>query len=526
MLGTEGRSSSDEAAEVVAVTSLVGGKRKLATATGSGRGHGKGGWTRWSRRLITGPVMTEPEAIAIAASEGLELARAQCTTGFRGVRCKASKETVGGASRYEVLMQFDGEKTSGGRLFSSAAEAALCFARLHAAAAAQRLEPPKLSEAEVLRMAEAEGLELVRSTKNPTGYRGVDTQPAQQRDFATHTCKTPDKCWTCKPFRVERPGHFTAPGEPNHGERWLGAFSTPWEAALCYTRHCEVRRQARAEAERATQEEEQRAKEARREAERRAAAALQEQASLSIFAEAAIIRDSTGAAEAAEAVANQQAAAEAAEDDEVRRQTTSRCNVCRGGQGLCTLPGKGGHLSRREAHCLACSGMSVHHGKYPERRVACQKPGRRPKARSNGPSVRHWPAPPAPLVALQVEPGLPDVDGCAVLLGLNAAEIEHYDYGQLKQAEVLHHYSMLVQEQAYRGQLPVTRHAQSRQFEWVGRHIDGRHNGMGVARQRNAYGKGATLQGGISIVRRVLIQARDEHMSAEDIMASWPVLAE
>ena len=47
----------------------------------------------------------------------------------------------------------------------------------------------------------------------------------------------------------------------------------------------------------------------------------------------------------------------------------------------------------------------------------------------------------------------------------------------------------------------------------VGRHIDGRHNGMGVALQRSAYGKGATLQGGISIVRRVLAQARDEHMS-------------
>ena len=231
MLGTEageGCSSSDKAAEVVAVTSLVGGKRKLARATGSGRGHGKGGWTKWSRHLITGPVMTEDEATAIATSEGLELARAQCTSGFRGVSCKPSKATVGGAPRYEVLMQFDGEKTSGGRLFSSAAEAALCFARLHAAAAAQRLEPPKLSEAEVLRMAAAEGLELVRSAKNPTGYRGVETQPAQQRrDFATHTCRAPDKCWTCKPFRVERPGHFTSPGEPNHGSPNPNPTPTP-----------------------------------------------------------------------------------------------------------------------------------------------------------------------------------------------------------------------------------------------------------------------------------------------------------
>ena len=49
-----------------------------------------------------------------------------------------------------------------------------------------------------------------------------------------------------------------------------------------------------------------------------------------------------------------------------------------------------------------------------------------------------------------------------VLLGLNAAEIGHCDWAQFKQAEVYRHYSALVQEQAYRGRLPVTRHAQSR----------------------------------------------------------------
>ena len=89
-------------------------------------------------------------------------------------------------------------------------------------AALLRRWPPPLTAEEVLRQAEAEGLTLLQSESGSTGYKGVTFN----RDSKS------------KPYKVEvwRGGN----------EVYLGRFTTPEEAALCYARTPEGRTAAAA----------------------------------------------------------------------------------------------------------------------------------------------------------------------------------------------------------------------------------------------------------------------------------------
>jgi len=152
--------------------------------------------------------LTADEARAAAAAEGLELVPSSSNeTGFKGVSKNSGK--------YRAVLKCSGKRYHLG-MFPSPEEAALCYARhigaerSAAEAAEARVERPRpLTADEARAAAAAEGLELVPSSSNETGFKAV----------------------------CNRSGRYTTETWENGKKRHLGAFATPEEAALCYARH-------------------------------------------------------------------------------------------------------------------------------------------------------------------------------------------------------------------------------------------------------------------------------------------------
>ena len=154
--------------------------------------------------------MTAEEAMAEAEAEGLELvrsSRSNNTSGFVGVY----NRKPGQRKPYHASLRRDGGLHNLG-YFATAEEAALAVARFlgaeecAAAAAAQAT----MTAEEALRLAEAEGLVLLRSSKSATGFTGVSKNTWYQS--------------RPKPYQV----HRWRNGKVQH----LGCFATAEEAAL------------------------------------------------------------------------------------------------------------------------------------------------------------------------------------------------------------------------------------------------------------------------------------------------------
>ena len=109
-------------------------------------------------------------AVRQAEAEGLTLRRSESSnSGYRGVAF-----TSRGSKPYKAMVWRGGKQVFLGR-FATAEEAALCYGRSPEgqAAAAAPPAPPPLTAEEALRQAEAEGLTLLRSESNNSGYKGV-----------------------------------------------------------------------------------------------------------------------------------------------------------------------------------------------------------------------------------------------------------------------------------------------------------------------------------------------------------------
>ena len=159
------------------------------------------------------PPMTEAEARRLAAAKGLSLVPAENATGWKGV----SHDNRPGLSKpFQAAMKQGSERHSLGS-FSSAAEAALAYARhLGPAGCAAATAPPAapeqpMTEAEARRLAAEEGLELLPAD-NHTGFRGVSTKGNGSR----------------MPYQAK----IRKEGK----QRSLGTFTSPFEAALAYAR--------------------------------------------------------------------------------------------------------------------------------------------------------------------------------------------------------------------------------------------------------------------------------------------------
>ena len=161
--------------------------------------------------------MLSDEVRTAATAEGLELVPSSSNeTGFKCV----VKQVSGG--KYVAQINKNGKQRYLGR-FATPEEAALCYARhigaeraAAEAAEARAAEPEPLTADEaraaaaaVRAAAAAEGLELVPSFSNETGFKGAH----------------------------KRGGKYEACIREDGKQRYLGRFATPEEAALCYARH-------------------------------------------------------------------------------------------------------------------------------------------------------------------------------------------------------------------------------------------------------------------------------------------------
>ena len=189
------------------------------------------------------PPMSAEEARQAAEAEGLSLLRGTNQTGYKWVVHDKYRDS---GTPYQAKV-WQGERRGGSYVtlgsFGTAEEAALCYARWAAAQgpaaglprkgygakrkaeadAARPSTPPKMTAEEAVRLAEEEGLTLVRSESSLTGYRNVS--------FKANGCKN-----TSLPFQAK----------VQRGDKqvYLGIFATAEEGALC------VARDARAEAAR------------------------------------------------------------------------------------------------------------------------------------------------------------------------------------------------------------------------------------------------------------------------------------
>ena len=160
------------------------------------------------------------KARAAAAAEGLELVpSSKNQTGFKGVNL-----THG---RYYLQIYENGKQSRNFGSFATREEAALCYAR-HIGAERAAAEAAKergeglnttkpLTADEARAAAAAEGLELVPSSKNQTGFKGVNLIGGKYY------------------LQVYKNGKQS---------RNFGGFATPEEAALCYARHLATERAA------------------------------------------------------------------------------------------------------------------------------------------------------------------------------------------------------------------------------------------------------------------------------------------
>ena len=166
-------------------------------------------------RVAVPEPLTADEARAAAAAEGLELVPSSSgEMGFRGVTRNGSK--------YNASIRANGPQRHLG-IFATPEEAALCYARYvgakRAAAEAAKARvavPQPLTPDEARAAAVAEGLELVPSSSSESGYKGV---------------------------RINI-GRYRAEIKENGKHRYLGMFTTPEEAALCYARYIGAARAA------------------------------------------------------------------------------------------------------------------------------------------------------------------------------------------------------------------------------------------------------------------------------------------
>ena len=172
-------------------------------------------------RVAVPQPLTADEARAAAAAEGLELVPSSNETGFKGVRKDYDKYRANVWKKDKMLPL---------GTFATPEEAALIYARRIRAErvavemAEARSEGPKLLTADEARAAAtAEGLELMPSMSNETGFMGV---------------------------HAKDDGRYHVRIRENGKQRYLGAFVTSEEAALCYARHVGAERAA-AEAEEA-----------------------------------------------------------------------------------------------------------------------------------------------------------------------------------------------------------------------------------------------------------------------------------
>jgi len=167
------------------------------------------------------PPMTAEEALRQAEAEGLMLLRSESSsTGFKNVSFDSSRHKP-----YQAKVSRSGTQVTLG-FFATAEEAALAYARspeaqaavAAVAAAAASPAPPPMTAEEALRQAEAEGLTLLQSERNSTGFKGVQ--------FNSRNSKT-------KPYQAlaRRVGNNVS----------LGFFATAEEAALAYARSPEAR---------------------------------------------------------------------------------------------------------------------------------------------------------------------------------------------------------------------------------------------------------------------------------------------
>ena len=113
--------------------------------------------------------MTAEEALRQAEAEGLTLLRSKSSsTGYKWVVFDSRKTRP-----YQARVRRGGKDMYLG--FATSEEAALCYARTPEgqAAAAAPPEPPPMTAEEVLRLAETDGLTLLKSASSSTGYKGV-----------------------------------------------------------------------------------------------------------------------------------------------------------------------------------------------------------------------------------------------------------------------------------------------------------------------------------------------------------------
>ena len=167
------------------------------------------------------PAARADKARAAAAAEGLELVPSSSNeSGFKGVMKHEGK--------YKVSIREKGKRHYLG-CFATPEEGALCYARhigaerAAAEAAEARGERQRpLTPDEARAAAAAEGLELVPSSSNETGFKGVKKTPRDK-------------------YKVS----ISEKGKKRH----LGCFATPEEGALCYARHIGAKRAAAEAAE-------------------------------------------------------------------------------------------------------------------------------------------------------------------------------------------------------------------------------------------------------------------------------------
>jgi len=172
--------------------------------------HGQRTGARCSSGTVA-PPMTAEEALRQAEAEGLTLLKSEDNaTGFMNVRRRGGQ--------FQACPRCSGRRVNLGS-FTMAEEAALVVARTPeaqaaVAEAAAPPAPPPLTAEEALRQAEAEGLTLLRSSENTTGFMNVNNNT----------------------IGAKRSKPFSAQARSRGAMVRLGYFATAEEAALTVAR--------------------------------------------------------------------------------------------------------------------------------------------------------------------------------------------------------------------------------------------------------------------------------------------------
>ena len=193
---------------------------QLAAAVQAAQRKAETNSAEWERRLGPITICNNVEERAAAETDSLDLVPSSSTaTGFKCVYKERGK--------YAAKTRENGKLSHLGT-FATPEEAALCYAR-HVGAARAAAEaagargegPQPLTVAEARATAAAEGLELVPSWSNVTGFKAV----------------------------AKNGGKYQAKVKKDGKMRHLGIYNTPVEAALCYARHVGAARAAAEAAE-------------------------------------------------------------------------------------------------------------------------------------------------------------------------------------------------------------------------------------------------------------------------------------